>query len=307
MSMPNFLIVGAAKSGTSALYAYLRQHPQVFGSEIKEPGFFAYESTPAQFAGPRASEGERQRITDLERYQALFRRVGEARAVGEASSIYLYSTTAPKRIHHYVPDVKLIALLRNPVDRAYSGYRYSIRDGKEPLGSFEEALAAETDRIAGNWHPIWHHKSLGFYAQQLKRYLQLFSRTQFRVYTYDSFQANPVKVLQDVYGFLGIDSGFVPDVRVRHNVSGTPRSPLLHSFLAHPSPFKDAFKPLLPRVVRHHLRRARSVIMERNIIPQGPRMAQETRRSLMQVFRDDILELQTLIDQDLSGWLNPKR
>jgi hypothetical protein len=306
MSMPNFLVVGAAKSGTSALYAYLRQHPQVFASEIKEPGFFAYEGTTARFTGPRASEGERQRITDLERYQALFRRTGDAKAVGEASSIYLYSTAAPKRIHHYLPDVKLIALLRNPVDRAYSGYRYSIRDGKESLGSFEEALAAEAERIAANWHPIWHHKSLGFYALQLKRYLQLFPRTQLRVHTYDSFQAKPVEVLQDVYRFLGIDPGFVPDVRVRHNVSGTPKSRLLHSFLAHPSPFKDAFKPLLPGVVRHHLRRARSVIMERNIIPQGARMAQETRRSLMQVFRDDILELQTVIDQDLSGWLNPK-
>ncbi len=304
MSMPNFLVIGAAKSGTSALYAYLRQHPQVFGSEIKEPGFFAYEGTTAQFAGPRASEGERQRITDLERYQALFRGVGEAKAVGEASSIYLYSKAAPKCIHHYVPDVKLIALLRNPVDRAYSGYRYSIRDGKEPLGSFEEALAAEADRIAANWHPIWHHKSLGFYAQQLKRYLQLFPRTQLRVYTYDGFQANPVEVIQDVCRFLGIDSGFVPDVRVRHNISGTPRSRLVHSFLAHPSPMKDAFKPLLPRVVRHQLRRARSVIMERNIVSQGPRMAAETRCSLIQMFRDDILELETLIDQDLSGWLN---
>jgi hypothetical protein len=307
MTMPNFLIIGAAKSGTSALYAYLRQHPQVFASEIKEPGFFAFEGETGSFAGPRASEGERQRIGDVERYQALFRDVGDAKAVGEASSLYLYNPRAPSRIRHYVPDVRVIALLRNPVERAYSGYRYSIRDGKEPLSSFEEALAAEPERIAANWHPIWHHQSLGFYALQLRRYHQLFSPGQIRVYIYDKFVVDPVRVVQDICRFLEIDERFTPDVRVRHNVSGTPRSRFLHTLLAHPSPLKDAFKPFLPTPVRRRLRLARSVIMERNIIAEGPRMSEETRRSLTRVFRDDILELQELIGEDLSGWLNADR
>ncbi len=304
MTMPNFLIIGAAKSGTSALYAYLRQHPDIFASDIKEPGFFALEGETVPFAGPGAVEGERQRIRHLDQYQALFRRAGSAVAVGESSCIYLFSPEAPRRIRHYVPNVKLIAILRNPVDRAYSGFRYLVRDGREPLGSFEEALEAEPARVAANWEPIWFHAQRGFYAAQLKRYFELFDRGQIRVYTYDEFVASPLGVLRDIYRFLEVDESFAPDLSLRHNVSGTPRSPLLHAVLARPSAVKDAVKSLVPAPLRRRIRRVRSVLMERNIASDGAEMSGETRQSLMQLFRNDILELEGLIDRDLSGWLD---
>jgi hypothetical protein len=215
----------------------------------------------------------------------------------------MYSKQAPCCIHRYIPDVKLVALLRNPVDRAYSGYRYTVRDGFEPLSSFEAALKAEPERVAARWQPIWYHTELGFYGAQLRRFYDLFGRQQIRVYTYDDFCATPTQLMRDLFRFLDVDDSFRPDMSVRHNISGTPRWRTLHRFLAHPNPIKEACKPFVARSLRVRLRRWRSVILERNTFPEGPGMAPATRERLVNLFRADVLELQRLIGRDLSRWL----
>jgi Sulfotransferase domain len=303
MTMPNFLLIGAAKSGTSALYAYLQQHPHIFTCAIKETGFFALEGERPHFAGPGDGHANGRFITELGRYQALFGRVNGEVAIGESSDMYLYSPKAPARIRHYLPGVKLIAILRNPVDRAYSAYRHMVRDGREPLASFEQAWAEEDARIAANWLPIWHLRQPGFYHSQLKRYFELFDREQIAVYTYDEFEADPGRIMGAIFDFLGVDTAFRPDMSVRHNVSGTPRSQVLHEILVRRSAIKDFIKPLLPRSGRDRLIRLRGALMQRNTVAGGPRLAPETRRSIMQVYRDDILQLESLIDRDLSEWL----
>lgn len=299
MTLPNFLMIGAQKSGTTAIYAYLAQHPQVFMSEIKEPGFFAFEGQKADFAGPGDAKAERYRVRDLTRYRNLFRDVTGRIRVGEGSNVYLYVPQSPGRIRSYVPDAKLIAVLRDPVDRAYSAYRHLVRDGREPLGSFEDALAAEPARIAANWHPHWHHRQRGFYYAQLKRYYDLFTRDQIAVYTYDEFKANPREVLRSIFLFLGIDPDFAPDMSVRHNVSGLPKSRLLHAVLVRPSGARDFIKRLLPVGPR---RRLRAALMRQNIVASEPKVAVETRRALREDYWEDILKLETLLDRDLSAW-----
>jgi hypothetical protein len=303
MSMPNFLVIGAAKSGTTALLAYVQQHPQIFTSPIKETGFFALEGETACFAGPGDEPANERYITDLDKYQALFRRVNGELAVGEQSDIYLSSPKAPARIRHYLPHAKLIAVLRNPVDRAYSAYRHMVRNAREPLSSFEEALEADDARVAANWNPIWHLKSRGFYYQQLKRYFDLFGRDQLAIYTYDEFEANPLGTVQDIFRFLGVDPTFAPDVSVRHNVGGTPKSRLLHKLLVSRSGVKDAVKRVLPKSTRNRLIQLKSSLLERNTVRTGPEMLPETRRSLIELYRDDIRKLESLIDRDLSHWL----
>jgi hypothetical protein len=300
MSMPNFLMVGAAKAGTSSLYAYLRQHPQVFLSEIRECDFFAWEGKHPTFSGPGDRIAFRRYITTLDGYQALFRRTGGRPAVGECSDLYLYSPAAPLRIQGYLPQVKLIVVLRNPVDRAYSQYKHLVRDGREPLPTFEEALASEPERISRGWHPIWHLQARGFYGVQLARYLELFPRDQIAVHLYDDFEADPLRVLQSLFSFLGIATGFTPDISLRYNVSGRPRSRLLHGFLSRPLAVKDFFKPLLPAPLRH---RVRARLMNRNVIPDRSRVAPETRRALIAQYREDVLKVQSLIERDLSHWL----
>jgi hypothetical protein len=296
MTLPNFLMIGAQKSGTTAIFAYLGQHPQVFTSEIKEPAFFAFEGVQQRFAGADERAG-RYIVRDLERYRQLFRNVGDRARAGEASNIYMYAPQAAERIRRYIPNAKLIAVLRDPVDRAYSGYRHLVRDGRETL-SFEQGLAAEASRIAANWSPGFHYKQLGFYYAQLRRFFELFSREQLAVYTYDEFKADPRALLKSIFVFLGIDPDFQPDMSVRHNVSGIPKSRLLHEVIGRPSRAKDLVKRLLPAgAMRLH-----AALMSRNLVMSEPKMARETERALREEYRGDILQLESLIKRDLSAW-----
>jgi Sulfotransferase family len=171
MTMPNFLIIGAGKAGTSSLYQYLKQHPQIYMSPIKETNFFALEGQDLNFADPR-DRINKYSITKIEDYYAQFEAVSNETAIGEASPLYLYEPKAPEQIQHYIPDVKLIAILRNPVDRAYASFLYLHREQRESLEYFSEALDAEPSRIQNNYPWIWHYKNLGFYAEQLQRYFE---------------------------------------------------------------------------------------------------------------------------------------
>ncbi|MBA2671856.1 MAG: sulfotransferase [Gemmatimonadetes bacterium] len=299
MTLPNFLMIGAQKSGTTAIYAYLDQHPEIFMSENKEPGFFALDGLRPDFGGPGDARGERNRVRDVERYKALFRGAAGRPRAGEASNIYLYLARARDRILSYIPTAKLVAVLRDPVERAYSAYRHLVRDGREPLASFEEALAAEPARISANWHPHWHYKQRGFYYTQLKRYFDAFERDQIAVYTYDDFRANPRAVLRSIFLFLGVDPDFEPDLGMRHNVSGVPRSRLLHAMIARPSGAKDLLKRLVPVGPR---RRLHAAFMKQNIVASEPKITEETQRALRAEYSEDILELEKLLGRDLSAW-----
>jgi hypothetical protein len=306
MTMPNFLVVGAAKSGTTALYEYLKQHPQVFMSYSKEPHFFSFEGKRPDFQGPGDKElYDDIGVSDIEVYRRLFRAVTKETAIGEASVYYLYLARARDRIRYYVPDMKIIAILRNPVERAYSNFLHMIRDGKEPLADFARALQAEEGRIQNNWGPLWHYKQVGFYYEQLKRYYEVFDREQIRVYLYEDLHDDPTTTVRDAYTFLGVDDAFTPDGSVSHNVSGVPKNKhvhALHQFLLKPHPIKAIFKPFLPVELRRALPH-RLINTLRNRTLAKPPFPIEVRRQLIEVYSEDILKLQELIQRDLSKWL----
>lgn len=307
MTLPNFLIIGAQKSGTTALYHHLKQHPQVYMPPEKEPHFFALEDESIDFQGPRDQEILNHiAVTDLQAYRGLFGGVTDEKAVGEASAVYLYSPKACWRIKHYIPEARLIVILRNPADRAYSSFLHMIRDGREPLDDFEEALGEEEARIQDNWGPIWHYKRAGFYYGQVKRYLETFGREQIKVYLYEDLKNDPGGMLEDVFRFLEVDDTFVPDVSGNYNVAGVPKSkPLhgLHGFLIKPHPLKSALKPFVPKNLR---RRAVASLVNgirnRNLIK--PLFLPETRGRLLAEYEEDVLKLGSLIERDLSGWLD---
>jgi Sulfotransferase family len=306
MKMPNFLVIGAAKSGTTALYEYLKQHPQIYMSWLKEPHFFAFEGEKPYFRGPGDQELYNYIVVDnLGEYLALFQGASSETAIGEASVNYLYLPRACARIKHYLPEAKLIAVLRDPVERAYSSFLHMTRDGREPLNDFAQALRAEGGRIQDGWAPIWHYKQAGFYHAQLKRYYEAFAREQIRVYLYEDLNNDPVSVLLDIYRFLGVDETFGPDISKRYNVSGVPKNERLHafySFLMRPHPIKSAFKPLVPSGLRRRfLERLVNTIRNRNLVK--PPLSENVRRQLTEAYRGDILRLQGLIQRDLSGWL----
>ena len=298
MTLPNFLIIGAAKAGTTSLYRYLEQHPDVFMSELKEPRFFALENDPLDYHGPNDPSAHCEYKT-LEAYTTLFSGVAHETAIGEASTLYLYHPDAAGRIRHYVPDMKLIAVLRHPVEQAYSNFVFLRRDGREPSEDFREAVGLEEHRVKQlRWGPLWHYTGRGFYGEQLERYFALFDRSQIRVILYENLRRDPVAVCQEIFGFLGITQDFTPDVSVDWNVSGIPRSRQLHRFLLEPKRLRTALGRLLPEASK---RRISFWLQQQNLAP-APALDPALRRELCEVFRDDVTRLEGLIERDLSSW-----
>ena len=297
MTMPNFLILGAPKAGTTALYRYLKEHPQVYMSPIKEPKFFALEGEKIDFRGPY--DWKKDYITDIETYCALFKEVSDEVAIGEASPWYLHISKAPERIQHHIPDARLIAILRDPVERAYSQFLSLVRQGLEPLTDFAQAMEAEEDRIRNNWSPRWHYKQRGFYYAQLKHYFDLFDRSQIRVYLHEDFKTNSISVMQDIFRFLDVDDTFVPDTSQKHNMTYIHRNKVLHKLLKEQNPLKSILKPLISSSLREGIKTNLTTLN----IGKRPQIQPKVREQFIQEYREDILKLQELIQRDLSAWL----
>jgi len=293
--LPNFLILGAQKTGTTALYYALSKHPQVFTSAVKEPRYFADEAKAlADAAGP--GDGETRMTASLEEYEALFDGAGSAIVRGEASPAYLYDPEAPAKIEQLIPEAKLIAILRNPVERAYSNFLYLVREGREPLHDFGAALAEEEKRRAGGWSTAWCYKDKGFYGAQLERYLQHFDRSQIHCILYEDYNSDPETTVRDVYRFLGVDDSFTQDLSVRLNVSGLPKSKGLQAVSRRSRRLKWLIDPLIPDRVRRGLLNAQNKNLSRPPLPP------QVRAELIEEYRPDIERVAELTGLDVSGW-----
>jgi hypothetical protein len=291
MTMPNFLIIGAMKSGTTALYYYLEQHPEIYMSPVKEPNFFSSQE----------QENAADAVTNIGTYQHLFRGGSGKKALGEASHSYLYEPRAAAEIKRYVPEAKLIAILRNPIDRAYSHFLHMVRTGMEPLDDFAQALREEEVRIYKE-RTFQDYIGRGLYYQQLKRYFGTFPQEQVRVYLYEDLSGAPISTVQDAFRFLKVDDSFVPDVSLRRNVSGQPKYKTLDGLLRRQSRIKHAAKIYLPARMRWRLSKTFDDLKTRNLA-EPPPVQSKVRRHLIGVYREDILKVQELIHRDLSGWL----
>ncbi|MFK8185638.1 MAG: sulfotransferase [Phormidesmis sp.] len=297
MTMPNFIVLGAGKAGTQSIYNYLLEHPDIYMSPTKETNFFALNGQQPNFQGPPDPINQYS-IADLNDYQAQFANVTTEKAIGEISPLYLYSPIAPRRIKETLPNAKLIVILRNPVDRAYSCYLFLRARLTETITDFDQALQAEPERIDKNWPWPWHYKSLGFYYEQLQRYYQLFDPDQIKIYLYEDFRANNVAVMQDMFQYLEVDETFVPDVSLKYNFSGLPKNKVLQYLLTGPNPFQTALKPLLPTKLR---RKLVSKVKKKNLTK--PSLSPESRQQLIEAYREETLKLQTMLNRDLSHWL----
>ena len=301
MTMPNFLIIGAAKSGTSSLHFYLAQPPEIYMTPDKQTYFFAYEGSEPEFGGPGDQmEMSRHLINSLEDYRAKFDGVTTERAIGEACSIYLYDAKAPAAIKRHIPDAKLIIILRDPAERAYSSFMQMIREGFEPVKDFGEALKHEDERIAGKWRHLWHYRARGYYYRQIRTYLELFDRSQLRIYLFEDLRDDPQALMKDIFRFLGVDDSFLPDTSGRYNASGIPRSRTLLRLIMRPNLLKTLAKPLMPKALRHEIK---TFVTTSPWSLRRPPLDPQVRRDLVTGYRQDILKLQGLLGRDLSGWM----
>ena len=302
MVEPNFLIIGAAKSGTTSLANYMSQHPEIFLSPQKEVTFFPFANRVPDFKGPGDESLNKRIIVDHDNYLKLFSEVtfnSNIKAVGEASIWYLYDKHSAPNIKSLYPKMKLLALLRNPIERAFSCYLMTLREGRETAKSFEESLFLEPKRINLNWEYIWHYINAGFYYNQVNQYLDLFSPHQINIHLYDEFQSEPNTLLRTIFNFLEVDSSFKPNMNYRLNLSGIPKSLILNNLLNRPNYLKRISKVIIPSRVR---RIVRFKFNKFNLFK--PVFPEELRPVLLSIYRDDILRLQDLLKRDLSVWLN---
>ncbi|MCC0179591.1 sulfotransferase [Waterburya agarophytonicola K14] len=294
MLKPNFLIIGAAKSGTTSLAHYLGQHEDIFMSSIKETRFFALEGKSKEFQGPKDCITYAESINDWDSYLKLFANSGKFIARGEASPIYLCHPDAPSKIKHYLDSIPMIIILRNPIERAFSSYLHLRRDNRETYNGFRQALNAENERIDRNYSYIWRYTELGFYAKQLKRYFDYFPRHCFKIFLYEDFQSYPQKVIASCCDFIGVESVFKPQQKEKLNISYIPRSRYLQK-LANRSNFVGKIgSKLIPHRIKQKIKA---------INQHKPTIDLESKAYLQEIFKKDILDLQNMLNRDLSHWL----
>jgi len=301
MTMPNFLLIGPGRSGTTSLHYYLQQHPQIYMSPVKEPGFLALEGQTLRI--PRGWGRAGYTFTELERYQELFAGVTSEKAIGESSVNYIHLKGAISGIKKHVPDAKLVVNLRNPVDKAYSGYILRVREGIEPL-DFEEALAAEPETPRTDLEWDFDERRFfrsGFHCLHLRRFLDSFPREQIGIFFFDDLIADPLNWVRSIFRFLEVDDSVDLDLSVQHNASRIPRSQTLERFQNKP----NALKTLVRSVTPAPLRKALAGVLHRRNSAELPPLSPQTRRKLTEMYREDINRLQELVGRDLSHWLDP--
>ncbi|MGQ0777525.1 MAG: sulfotransferase family protein [Pseudonocardiales bacterium] len=262
---PNFVVIGSSRSGTTSLYHHLKEHPQVYVTPVLEPRFFAFEGDDLDYRGPGDYLLKERVVTRVADYVALFDDVVAETAVGEVSPAYLSSASAPRCIHRYMPNAKIIAILRHPVDRAISSFRLEQLDGFEAAPSLAVALDLEAERMRANWSYVWRYGYRGLYYTHLRRYFDLFPRDRIKVLRYEDWDDNNgVTLLREVFGFLGVDDKVLPERAVRLNSTRADR------FVARGIP---RFDP-----------------------------SPELSAKLSHLYRDEIDRLEELTDLDLSTW-----
>ena len=302
MPLPNFFVIGAPKAGTTAFYNCLCQHPEIYMSPIKEPFFFAFEGEPQIFAGPAGTVFRRRAVWRPRDYMLLYGAVTNQRAIGEASAIYLRSPLAARRIRQNLPHSRLIAILRQPAERAYSNYMFRVQQNIEPATTFEAALADEAVRLEQGWLPALCHKIDGYYHAQLSVYYDLFPREQIKIYLYEDWKERPQAMLRDLFCFLQVDETFSPELR-HSNVTLLPRNRRLHQLAINSEGIERRLAPILPASGRFRVVSALRWFDKRYNLAPPPPLDPEIRARLTADYREDILRLQDLIGRDLSHWL----
>ena len=277
MVLPNFLICGAQKAGTTALYHYLRHHPDVFMSRPKETWFF-----------------DKRYDRGLEWFAKHFEEHDGESAIGEATARTMSSPEAPARIARHIPEARLLFVLRNPIDRAYSQYHFYVYTGKVQADrSFHEVLWDQ--RSAFRKDMIQR----GMYARQLKRFEKYFDREQMKIILHRELREQTTETVQDIYRFLEVDPDVQPETSSRHNVTRYPDSLELYHWLRQSWHLvrgtMDRWFPNVSNVLR---RTTRKMLFSKD----KPQMREEDRSYLQEIYEKPNSRLEEYINRDLSHW-----
>lgn len=300
MKKPNLFIVGAPKCGTTSLAYYLKQHPEIFFPERKEPHFFGTDlNAPYPYF-----------IRDLKEYSNLFSDVKNEKIIGEASVWYIYLKRAAAEIKAFCPHAKIIIMLRNPVDMMYSLHSQRLYTGNEDIADFQAALEAEEDRKRGRYIPKGvnlveglFYRKVAMYTSQVKRYLDIFNHKNVHIIIFDDFEKNTSEAYRQTLHFLGVSENFYPDFTIL-NKNKSIRNLALRNFMKNPPMIVRKIKKALPRsllsVIRHTIIKLNTSCQKRSPMPLL------LRRRLQEEFIPEVEKLNELLNRDLTHWVREK-
>lgn len=305
---PDFIIIGAAKCGTTAMYELLRRHPDIYFSPVKEPHYFSGFDV-----GEFTNDFRRNNVTDPEyyfsqsplpqqfqlflndpdQYSRLYEDAPEGKIRGEASTSYLYSERAPKAILKHNPDTRLIAILRNPVERAFSHYTMALKYGYT-TDDFLTALKKDQAKKEKGWGQSELFLELGHYDEQIERYYHYFPREQIHIVIYEEWRVQPQKTMNGITGFLKTTPLKLPE-RKTYNVGETPRFALVNRWI-HQLGLRQYLADRLPPTLKKNMR---SWYLKPKAADM---MTAEARVWLQQYYTPRINKLEELLGRDLDIW-----
>ena len=299
---PDFFLIGVPKAGTSALHAALAHHPKLYLSTVKEPKYYMCgDSPPPAYKGPGDAHSNQEWVWQRERYLDLFADAPEGTLTGESTPFYLYNRDARRRLAADRPDAKLIAVLRDPVDRAYSNWMHLWADGLEPRGDIVTAIRHEPRRIDDGWAPFWHYQGLGMYGRQVADLFEHFPREQVLLLRYRELVDSPTATLDRVFSFLGVGTAPVPDVPgensrlyVRDGVRARTLGPVVRAGAAvgqflPPQVWRRVSKPLIAQIGRGG-------------DTFRPKLSAEQRNLLLEPHLPDIELLERVTGESFADW-----
>lgn len=292
--LPTFLIIGVQKAGTTSIYHYLKQHPQIYMGP-KETNFLFQDWQKY----PPKNQQTKQ-VCTFERYCELFENAGDELAIGDVSPNCLFNyQRSTEAIERYVPNAQIIAILRNPAERAYSDYLMHVR----------EALKSKTMDLSEQikYKPKQSHTlRKGLYYLPVQYLFDRFNKEKINIYLYEDLRRDSVEFMQDMYRFIGVDSTFIPNVNNKYQVAAVPKVETINRILQKKNPLRTFFASSLRLVLPLEKRQAiRSYLIKSNYKKKekSPSLSPELRQELIEYYREDILKLQDLLQKDLSSWL----
>ena len=304
MALPDFLVIGAPKAGTTALHVALAQHPGLYMSAVKEPKFFLSDGPPPARGGPGDTQTYREHVWRRADYEALFDPAPPGALRGESTPLYLHDLDAHRRIRDLVPDVKLIAVLRDPVERAHSNWTHLWSAGLEPIGDFVRACAEEPRRAEAGWASFWHYTGLGKYGGQLEHLYSVFRREQVLILRYLSLVDDPAQTLDRICVFLGVEPGIIDSVP-RQNVTAHPEATLRYRTLARTLRVAAAAGKFLPGRAATAVTDSLEHMLQHSAPPRQP-LTSDERELVLPKFEADIRLLEQVTGEDFSFWLRAR-
>jgi Sulfotransferase family len=301
---PDFLIVGAPKAGTTAVHSALAEHPRVFVSRPKEPKYWLCDDAPPPaWNGPGDAHSQQEWMWRSEDYFRLFEGAAPDQVRGESTPFYLWSRGAHRRIGEALPEVKVIAVVRDPIDRAYSNWMHLWSDGLEPESDFETAFALQDARVAAGWAPFWRYRDLGLYGDQITHLRRFVDPERILVIRYREIIDQPQATVDAACRFLGIEEGHVPGIP-HHNSRNFVEPgwrPTLLGPVVRGGARLGAYAP--PRVWR---KVSEPLVNQLSGRGDGhrPLLTNGQRERLLPQFADDIATLASLTGRDFGDWLS---